>query len=64
RRPLLKAEDLETRVRQLMRDREQAYLRAGVAVYTDGRSLQQLCDIVGRVYDREARSFSRRKLEG
>lgn len=64
RRPLLKAEDLETRVRQLMRDREQAYLRAGVAVYTDGRSLQQLCDIVGRVYDREAPSFSRRMLEG
>ncbi len=60
RRPLLKAEDLEARIRQLMRDREQAYLRAGVAVYTDGRSLQQLCDIVTRVYDREARILLRR----
>ena len=64
RRPLLKAEDLETRIRQLMRDREQAYLRAGVAVYTDGRSLQQLCDIVTRVYDREARALMGRRQEG
>ncbi len=64
RRPLLNGVDLETRVRELMRSREQAYLRAGVAVYTDGRSLQQLCDIVGRVYDREARALIRRDREG
>lgn len=64
RRPLLKAGDLEERIRQLMRDREQAYLRAGVAVYTDGRSLQQLCDIVTRVYDREARALMGRRREG
>lgn len=60
RRPLLKGADLETRIRKLMQEREQAYLRAGVAVYTDGRSLQQLCDIVGRVYEREARALVRR----
>jgi hypothetical protein len=39
-----------------MKKREQAYMKAGVAVYTDGRSLQQLCVIVERVYEREARA--------
>ena len=39
-----------------MKKREQAYLQAGIAVYTDGRSLQQLCVIVERVYQREVRA--------
>jgi hypothetical protein len=39
-----------------MKKREQAYLQAGIAVYTDGRSLQQLCVIVERVYEREVRT--------
>jgi hypothetical protein len=39
-----------------MKKREQAYMKAGIAVYTDGRSLQQLCVIVERVYEREARA--------
>jgi shikimate kinase len=57
RRPLLKGEDPEARVRELMKKREQAYMQAGIAVYTDGRSLQQLCVIVERVYEREARAL-------
>ena len=56
RRPLLKGDDPEARIRDLMKKREQAYLQAGIAVYTDGRSLQQLCVIVERVYEREVRA--------
>lgn len=57
RRPLLKGDDAEATIRDLMKKREQAYLKAGIAVYTDGRSLQQLCVIVERVYDREVRAL-------
>ncbi|MEN9652829.1 MAG: hypothetical protein RL303_549 [Verrucomicrobiota bacterium] len=57
RRPLLKGDDPESKVRELMKKREQAYMQAGIAVYTDGRSLQQLCVIVERVYEREARAL-------
>jgi shikimate kinase len=57
RRPLLQGEDPEAKVRELMKKREQAYMKAGIAVYTDGRSLQQLCVIVERVYEREARAL-------
>jgi hypothetical protein len=53
---LLKGDDPEGRIRDLMKKREQAYLQAGIAVYTDGRSLQQLCVIVERVYEREVRA--------
>jgi shikimate kinase len=56
RRPLLTGEDPEAKIRELMKKREQAYMQAGIAVYTDGRSLQQLCVIVERVYEREARA--------
>ena len=56
RRPLLKGEDPEAKIRELMKKREQAYMKAGIAVYTDGRSLQQLCVIIERVYEREARA--------
>ena len=65
RRPLLKGDDPEATIRDLMKKREQAYLKAGIAVYTDGRSLQQLCVIVERVYEREVRALlkSRSKSE-
>lgn len=56
-RPLLTGDDTETKIRDLIKQREQAYLNAGIAVYTDGRSLQQLCLIVERVYDREVPLF-------
>mgnify|MGYP000005520790 CR=1 FL=1 len=47
---------INLRIRELMKKREQAYLQAGIAVFTDGRSLQQLCVIVERVYEREVRA--------
>ncbi|NBV37952.1 MAG: shikimate kinase [Verrucomicrobia bacterium] len=56
-RPLLVGEDNEKKIRDLMQQREKAYLNAGIAVYTDGRSLQQLCLIVERVYEREIPTF-------
>ena len=57
RRPLLRGDDPEARIRELMKKREQAYMKAGIAVYTDGRSLQQLCLIVERVYEREVQAL-------
>jgi shikimate kinase len=53
-RPLLAGGDPETRIRALMAEREKAYLACGTAVYTDGRTLQQLADAVERIYRREA----------
>lgn len=59
RRPLLKGDEPEVKIRDLMKKREEAYMKAGVAVYTDGRSLHQLCVIVGRVYQREVAQLSK-----
>jgi shikimate kinase len=53
-RPLLAGEDPESRIRALMAEREKAYLACGTAVYTDGRTLQQLAEAVERIYRREA----------
>ena len=53
RRPLLKGDDPEVKIRELMKKREKAYMSAGIAVYTDGRTVQQLCLNIERVYERE-----------
>jgi shikimate kinase len=60
-RPLLEAPDPEARVRELLAAREKAYLACGIAVYTDGRTLQQMADAVERIYRREAPGFRRRE---
>lgn len=52
-RPLLAGEDAQEKIRQLMAAREQAYLACGAAVYTDGRTLQELAGAVARIYRRE-----------
>lgn len=56
-RPLLAGEDPEARVRELLAQRERAYLACGIAVYTDGRTLQQMAEAVERIYRREAPRF-------
>ncbi len=56
-RPLLEGPDPETRIRELLASREKAYLACGIAVFTDGRTLQQMVDAVERIYRREAPSF-------
>ncbi len=53
-RPMLNGNDLETRVGQLMRERESLYRQAAhVTVRTDGRSLHQVL----RIIDQETRRF-------
>lgn len=52
-RPLLAGEDPAARVRELLAAREKAYLACGIAVYTDGRTLQQMAETVERIYRRE-----------
>lgn len=56
-RPLLDAPDPEARIRELLAVREKAYLSCGIAVYTDGRTLQQLAEAVERIYRRESPAF-------
>jgi shikimate kinase len=56
-RPLLEGEDPEARIRELLASREKAYLSCGIAVFTDGRTLQQMVDVVERIYRREVPGF-------
>jgi len=56
-RPLLAGEDPAARVRELLAAREKAYLACGIAVYTDGRTLQQMAETVERIYRREVAKF-------
>lgn len=54
-RPLLRAEDPLARIRELLAQREPAYMKAGTAVLTDGRNLPDLAAAVERIYRREVR---------
>lgn len=55
-RPLLKTEgDRLEHIRTLLASREQAYMRSGINVFTDGRSLNELVAIIERIYRREIR---------
>jgi shikimate kinase len=56
-RPLLEGPDPEAKVKELLAAREKAYLACGIAVFTDGRTLQQLADAVERIYRRESPGF-------
>lgn len=56
-RPLLQGEDPEAIIRKLMAEREPAYLRCGTAVYSDGRTVQQMVETVERIYARESRAW-------
>lgn len=58
-RPLLQGEDPEAIIRKLMAEREPAYLRCGTAVYSDGRTVQQMVETVERIYARESRDWLR-----
>ena len=56
-RPLLQGEDPEGIIRKLMAEREPAYLRCGTAVYSDGRTVQQMVETIERIYARESRGW-------
>ena len=49
-RPLLQAEDPETKIRELMAEREPIYRAVDLAVSTDGRSFAEVRDAVLRIY--------------
>jgi shikimate kinase len=56
-RPLLCAAEPEARIRELMAQREEVYLRAGAGVYTDGRCFSELAIAVERIYRRQAKGW-------
>lgn len=51
-RPLLQGEEPLERIRELQRERENAYMRAGAGVLTDGRNFQDLASAIERIYFR------------
>ena len=55
-RPLLQTENPLERIRELLKVRDPAYMRAGISVLTDGRNLPELAGAVERVYRREIRA--------
>lgn len=59
-RPLLQTDgDRLEHIRALLAAREQAYMNSGINVFTDGRSLNELTAIIGRIYKREKKLRSR-----
>jgi shikimate kinase len=59
KRPLLNCEDPEARVRSLLEIREPIYLRTGIGVSTEGRTLDEVAANVVRVYRREVKARER-----
>ena len=55
-RPLLQTENPTERIRELLAAREKDYLQAGVGVLTDGRSMLELAQSIGRIYRRQIRA--------
>ena len=61
KRPLLNVDDPASRVKDLLREREPIYMRAGPGICTENRSIQEVVSHVVRLYRREARDFTRRQ---
>ncbi|HKK19333.1 MAG TPA: shikimate kinase [Opitutales bacterium] len=57
-RPLLNVENPQERVRELLAEREPAYMNAGACITTDGRSMSEVVKHVVRTYKTAARDFS------
>lgn len=53
KRPLLKTDNPEARIRALLAEREPIYMRTGIGVCAEGRSLSDVVHNVVRVYRRE-----------
>ena len=49
-RPLMKTDNPEGRIRELLQQRESAYKEAGVGIMTDGHSIAQVAEHVVRIY--------------
>lgn len=57
RRPLLNVEDPKERIQRLLAEREKIYMRTGIGISAEGRSLQDVVANVVRVYRRESRRW-------
>ena len=57
KRPLLQTDNPAERVRTLLAEREPLYLRTGIGVSTEGRSLSDVMGNVARIYRRESRRW-------
>lgn len=55
KRPLLNVDDPEGRIRALLAEREPIYMRTGIGVSAEGRTLDEVTGNVVRIYRREAR---------
>lgn len=55
KRPLLNVADPEKRIRDLMDERNPVYMRAGIGVCTEGRTVHEVVRSVARIYRREQR---------
>lgn len=55
-RPLLQTENPTEKIRELLAAREKDYLKAGVGVLTDGRTMLELAQNIGRIYHRQIRA--------
>lgn len=60
-RPLLKSDNPEARIKELLEKREPIYMRSGTGILTDGRNLLDLASAVERIYHREARGYAAQK---
>ena len=56
KRPLLNVENPEERVRELMDEREPLYLRTGIGISTESRTIPEVVKNIIRVYRRESKS--------
>lgn len=57
KRPLLNVADPESRIRELLREREPLYLQTGIGVSTEGRNIHEVVKNIVRIYQRESRRF-------
>lgn len=56
-RPLLNVEDPETKVRELLAEREPMYMDAGICISSEGRSMSEVVRHMIRSYRSAARAF-------
>jgi shikimate kinase len=55
KRPLLNVEDPEGRIRELMEQRDPVYMKTGIGISTEGRTVPEVVKNIARIYRREAR---------
>lgn len=61
KRPLLNVANPEARVRSLLAEREPVYMRTGIGVSTDGRSIHEVVKNIIRIYRRHSRGAAELK---